>query len=218
MPDSLFIFFKSSPCWLWNSSRAEPWNGDQNPRQHRTTSMDMTQWWAQRAVQHTMLLSCLLSLIYHSPSQNHTATESLESPGPRPSYSRATWRGCSEPYPAIFRDGDDMPLRMRRCVNTWKQAGHSISEGTYNYTYFQYQILNNKKGAYSLPSTFTLWKTPETAFQWWWQKQQSLISLKMEIASFLWKFCDAVVCAIRESLLEAKHFGKYCSNCLGPFC
>lgn len=24
MPDSLFISFKSSPCWLWNSSRAEP--------------------------------------------------------------------------------------------------------------------------------------------------------------------------------------------------
>lgn len=63
---------------------------------------------------------------------------------------------CSEPYPAVFRDGDDIPLRMRRCVNTQRQAGHSFSEETYNYTYFQYQILDNKKGAYSLPSTFTL--------------------------------------------------------------
>lgn len=125
--------------------------------------------------------------------------------------------GCSEPYPAIFKDEDDIPLRMRRCVSTWRQAGHTFWEGTYNYIYFQYQIFDNKKGAYSLPSTFTLQKTPETAFQWW-RKQQSLIGLKMEIASFLWKCCDAVVCASRESLSETKHFGKYCPNWLGLFC
>lgn len=62
--------------------------------------------------------------------------------------------GCSEPYPAIFKDGDDIPLRMRRCVSTWRQAGHTFWEGTYNYIYFQYQIFDNKKvpTVYLLPS------------------------------------------------------------------
>ena len=95
MPDSLLIFFKSSSCWLWRSSRTEPWTGSKT---HGSTEPPLWTWhgdghkgqcscfWA------TPLWCCLLSLIYHSPSQNHTATESLESPGPRASYSRATWR------------------------------------------------------------------------------------------------------------------------------
>lgn len=76
MPDSLLIFFKSSSCWLWCSSRTEPWTGEQNPWQHRTTSMDMTRWWTQRAVQlllsHTTVVLSSLSDISQSFPKPHS--------------------------------------------------------------------------------------------------------------------------------------------------
>lgn len=76
MPDSLLIFFKSSSCWLWCSSRTEPWTGEQNPWQHRTTSMDMTRWWTQRAAQlllsHTTVVLSSLSDISQSFPKPHS--------------------------------------------------------------------------------------------------------------------------------------------------
>lgn len=61
------------------------------------------------------------------------------------------------------------------------------------------------KTSYSPPSSTSphFQKSLETAFQWTWG-QKRLNSVRMEIASFLGKFCDVVAHASRETLLDTQ--------------
>lgn len=117
----------------------------QNPWQHSATSANVTTVLGTKGSSWATQRSAVIPLGYITAPPWTTQSQSLWSHLVQPpAPAGPPGEGCPDAQVA-FGDGDDMSLRMQRDTGKWRQTGHTFSEGTYNFVYFRYLILNNKK-------------------------------------------------------------------------